>query len=48
MLNKIELLREDINKMMQTRDCDEDELLKKSQELDTYIYRFINSELKKV
>lgn len=48
MLAKIELLREDINKMIETIGFDRDELLRKSQELDTYIIRFMEEELNKV
>ena len=45
MLSKIEALREDINKMIERTDCDKDELLQKSQELDIYIARFIKESL---
>lgn len=45
MLRKIEELREDINKMIETMDYDNDELLEKSQELDRYIVKFMKREL---
>lgn len=45
MLRKIELLREDINKMIETMDYDKDVLLQKSQELDIYIVKFIKESL---
>lgn len=45
MLRKIEELREDINKMIAKETYDKDELLQKSQELDTYIIKFMKESL---
>lgn len=45
MLGKLELLREEINKMMESGDYDKDVLIKKSQELDKYIIEFMKDKL---
>lgn len=45
MLDKLESLRKDINKMIESGDYDENELLKKSQELDKYIIKYIKEKL---
>lgn len=39
MLQKLEALRQDLIKMLEADDYDEDELIKKSEELDKYIVR---------
>ena len=45
MPQKLESLREEINKMIESGDYDKDELIEKSQELDTYIVKYMKEKL---
>lgn len=45
MLHKLESLRNDINKMIESNDYDKNELIKKSQELDIYIIKYMKENL---
>lgn len=45
MLGKLELLREEINKMMESGDYDKNDLIKKSEELDKYIINFMKDNI---
>lgn len=45
MLQKLESLKKDINKMIGSDYYDKNELIKKSQELDKYIVEFIKEKL---
>lgn len=45
MTHKLESIRKDINKMIKLGDYDKDELIKKSQELDIHIVKYIKKKL---
>lgn len=45
MLHKLEILRRDINRMIESGDYDKNELLRKSQELDEYIVQAMKEKL---
>lgn len=45
MLYKLESLRKDIHKIIESGNYDKNELIKKSQELDIYIVKFMKEKL---